>query len=174
MGPGCGSAEGPADCRHRRRRPSEYLKEDIEPLSISVRATAVRRVTISRKPPATRGASRRPAGSVSAKPMRFLGMIILTLSQHMRGQRSEENWPRTSAAHGALCIVLAAAGLFGVTLYAVGRRMREFGIRVAWAPPRAAGQAGDSRGPAAGAGRSGAGCGLALGASIFSAACCTA
>jgi ABC-type antimicrobial peptide transport system permease subunit len=30
-----------------------------------------------------------------------------------------------------LCIVLAAAGLFGVTLYAVGRRMREFGVRVA-------------------------------------------
>ena len=47
-------------------------------------------------------------------------------------QRSEEELAADiSGGMALLCIVLAAAGLFGVTLYAVGRRMREFGVRVA-------------------------------------------
>ena len=62
----------------------------------------------------------------------FLAHDFFTLSQHMRRQRSEEELAAdVSGGMAFLCIVLAAAGLFGVTLYAVGRRMREFGIRVA-------------------------------------------
>jgi predicted permease len=62
----------------------------------------------------------------------FLAEDFLTLSQHMRRQRSEEELAvDVSGGMALLCMVLAAAGLFGVTLYAVARRMREFGIRVA-------------------------------------------
>ena len=62
----------------------------------------------------------------------FLAYDFFTLSQHMRRQRSEEELAAdVSGGMALLCIVLAAAGLFGVTLYAVGRRMREFGVRVA-------------------------------------------
>ena len=62
----------------------------------------------------------------------FLASNFLTLSQHLRHQRSgEELAADVSGGMALLCMVLAAAGLFGVTLYAVGRRMREFGIRVA-------------------------------------------
>jgi predicted permease len=62
----------------------------------------------------------------------FMPRDFLTLSQHMRRQRSQEELAADiSGGMALLCIVLAAAGLFGVTLYAVGRRMREFGVRVA-------------------------------------------
>jgi predicted permease len=62
----------------------------------------------------------------------FTAEDFLTLSQHMRRRRNKEELAADiSGGMALLCIVLAAAGLFGVTLYAVGRRMREFGIRVA-------------------------------------------
>lgn len=50
----------------------------------------------------------------------------------MHAARSEETL--TASIAGGLAVlglVLAAAGLFGVTLFAVGRRTREFGVRVA-------------------------------------------
>lgn len=62
----------------------------------------------------------------------FTAYDFLTFSQHMRRQRNEEELGADiSGGMALLCMALAAAGLFGVTLYAVGRRMREFGIRVA-------------------------------------------
>jgi predicted permease len=62
----------------------------------------------------------------------FMAYDFLTLSQHLRRQRNEEELAADiSGGMALLCMALAAAGLFGVTLYAVGRRMREFGIRVA-------------------------------------------
>jgi predicted permease len=55
-----------------------------------------------------------------------------TLAQYLRGQREDEELAAdVSGGLALLCLVLAAAGLFGVTLYAVTRRMREFGVRVA-------------------------------------------
>jgi putative ABC transport system permease protein len=62
----------------------------------------------------------------------YVAHDFLTLKQHMRRQRNEDELAADiSGGMALLCMVLATAGLFGVTLYAVGRRMREFGIRVA-------------------------------------------
>jgi hypothetical protein len=114
--------------------PSEYLKEDIEPFvyfPFAQRPSGDITYFLE---------TARDAGRITA-PVRerirkadaaFLAYDFLTLSQHMRRQRNEEELAADiSGGMALLCIVLAAAGLFGVTLYAVGRRMREFGIRVA-------------------------------------------
>lgn len=65
-----------------------------------------------------------------------------TLFEHLRSARNSEEM---SAAVGAvltfLCVVLSAAGLFGVTMHAVSKRAREFGVRIALgaSPGRVAG-----------------------------------
>jgi len=54
------------------------------------------------------------------------------MREHMLAAKSEETL--TAAIAGGLAslgLLLAAAGLFGVTLFAVGRRRREFGVRLA-------------------------------------------
>jgi predicted permease len=114
--------------------PSEYLKEAIEPFVYFPFAQQPSGgVTYFLE-------TARDAGRITA-PVRerirqadaaFLASDFLTLSQHMRRQRNEEELAADiSGGMALLCMVLAAAGLFGVTLYAVGRRRREFGIRVA-------------------------------------------
>src|ERR1035438_9247901 len=62
----------------------------------------------------------------------YVILDMVTLRQHMRNARSEEQ--ATAEIVGGLAgigLLLAAAGLFGVTLYAVARRTAEFGLRVA-------------------------------------------
>jgi ABC-type antimicrobial peptide transport system permease subunit len=62
----------------------------------------------------------------------FTILDVVTLRQHMRNARSEEQ--ATAEIVGGLAgigLILAAAGLFGVTLYAVARRTSEFGLRMA-------------------------------------------
>jgi predicted permease len=55
-----------------------------------------------------------------------------TLRDHLRGARgSEELAAQVSGSLASVGLLLAAAGLFGVTLFAVTRRTPEFGLRVA-------------------------------------------
>jgi hypothetical protein len=62
----------------------------------------------------------------------FTLLAMRTLQEHLRGARSDQQLAaEVSGALAAAGLLLAAAGLFGVTLFAVTRRTPEFGIRVA-------------------------------------------
>jgi predicted permease len=85
-------------------------------------------------------ASRRAAASMTKilRPLirsadaGFTTLDMTSLRQHMRNAQDEERLSATVA--GVLTLVgllLAAAGLLGVTMYAVTRRTQEFGVRVA-------------------------------------------
>jgi putative ABC transport system permease protein len=68
---------------------------------------------------------------------------MVTMRTHLRGARGDEEMAAMlTGSLAVLGLFLAAAGLFGVTLFAVARRTREFGIRVAVgaSPSRIAGQ----------------------------------
>jgi predicted permease len=114
--------------------PSGHLKEDIEPFvyfPFAQRPSGD--VTYFLETARDAGRITAPARErIRKADANFLAHDFFTLSQHLRRQRSEEEAAADLFSGMALlCIVLAAAGLFGVTLYAVGRRMREFGVRVA-------------------------------------------
>ncbi len=62
----------------------------------------------------------------------FLITEMLTMRQHMRNARSnEELAARITGGLASIGLLQAAAGLFGVTLFAVARRTPEFGVRMA-------------------------------------------
>lgn len=69
---------------------------------------------------------------LAASDASYVPMTIQTMGEHMHAARSEETLTATVAGSlGGLGLLIAAAGLFGVTLFAVNRRVREFGVRVA-------------------------------------------
>ncbi len=114
--------------------PANHLKERIEPYLYFPFAqkptTDLTYFLASRKEPGLLADSTRSFLRANEKAFTILDM--LTLRQHMRNARSEEQ--ATAEIVGGLAgigLLLAAAGLFGVTLYAVARRTPEFGLRVA-------------------------------------------
>jgi predicted permease len=114
--------------------PSVHLKEDIEPFvyfPFAQRPSGD--VTYFLETARDAGHITGPARErIRKADAAFMAHDFLTLSQHMRRQRREEELAAdVSGGMALLCIVLAGAGLFGVTLHAVGRRTREFGVRVA-------------------------------------------
>ena len=114
--------------------PSGYLKEKIEPFVYF--PFAQRPVSDLTYLLPTAGDPGRLTASARERIRRnhadYSIYQILTLAQHLRSQRDDEEIAAdVSGGLALLCLVLAAAGLFGVTLYAVTRRMREFGVRVA-------------------------------------------
>ena len=114
--------------------PANHLKERIEPylfLPFAQKPTSdLTFFLASRKDPGLLADSTRSFLRGNEKAYTILDMV--TLRQHMRNARSEEQ--ASAEIVGGLAgmgLVLAAAGLFGVTLYAVTRRTSEFGLRVA-------------------------------------------
>ena len=114
--------------------PSGYLKEPIEPFvyfPFAQRPSGVMTYFLQ-----TAGDPERIAAIVRDRIRKtdaaFVFSDVFTLSQHLRSKRRDEELAAdVSGGLALLCLVLAAAGTFGVTLYAVTRRMREFGVRVA-------------------------------------------
>lgn len=114
--------------------PTNHLRERVEPyfyFPFAQMPTA--EITIFAE---SAGNPESLAASVRTAARRADSAFILTsmhtLRQHMFSARKEETV--LSGASGSLALlglVLAAGGLFGVTSYAVSRRMPEFGLRVA-------------------------------------------
>jgi predicted permease len=114
--------------------PYNHLKQDLEPFlylpfaqapSGDFTFFAQTAIDAGRVTPLVRQTIRRTEPSFDA-------VSFMTLAQHLRAQRSEEELAAdVSGALALVGIALGAAGLFGVTLFAVGRRMREFSVRVA-------------------------------------------
>ena len=114
--------------------PANHLKERIEPyLYFPFAQKPSGDLTFflaSRKDPGLLADSTRSLVRGSEKAFLILGMR--TLRQHMRDARSgEQAIAEIVGALAVMGLVLAAAGLFGVTLFAVARRTAEFGLRVA-------------------------------------------
>ncbi|MBZ5724735.1 MAG: ABC transporter permease [Acidobacteriia bacterium] len=114
--------------------PSKNLKEAIEPFvyfpyAQRPSADLTLLVETARDPGRVAPLARDRLRTAAAA---FTATDFLTLAQHLRASReTEEVAASVSGGMALLSVVLAAAGLFGVMLYAVSRRTREFGVRVA-------------------------------------------
>ncbi|MBZ5581415.1 MAG: ABC transporter permease [Acidobacteriia bacterium] len=114
--------------------PSHHLMEDIEPFFYFPYAQRPSGDTVffvhTTLAPARIAAPARD--TIRRSNTGFMPYEINTLAQHLRAQRSDEEIAAlVSGGLAFLGMALGAAGLFGVTLCAVSRRMREFGVRVA-------------------------------------------
>ncbi|MBZ5724058.1 MAG: ABC transporter permease [Acidobacteriia bacterium] len=114
--------------------PSSTLREKIEPFLYypfaQMPTTDLTFFLASRQDPALL------AGAVRAFLHRpenaYVAFEMATMHQFMRNARSDEELAaQVTGGLAGVGLLLAAAGLFGVSLYAVARRTPEFGVRVA-------------------------------------------
>jgi putative ABC transport system permease protein len=114
--------------------PTNHLKEDAEPyfyfpFAQRTSSDVTFFVEVAGRPG---DVLPRVRAELSTADPSYIPLAIQTMAEHMQGARTEETLTATVAGGLAtLGLLLSAAGLFGVTLFAVGRRMREFGVRVA-------------------------------------------
>jgi predicted permease len=114
--------------------PTIHLKEPLAPYLYLPFAQAPTHeatyfVDSARDPGLLTGAVR---AAIRASDKAFTILQMTTLTEHMRGARSQELLAAAlTGSLAALGLLLAAAGLFGVSLFAVARRTSEFGVRVA-------------------------------------------
>jgi predicted permease len=113
--------------------PSIHLRETIEPYFYFPEAQMpMGELTffVAARDPA--GVSRAVRAALRESAREFTVFDQHTLRMHMRGSRGEEEMAALLTGCLALLgLFLAAAGLFGVTMFAVARRTAEFGVRVA-------------------------------------------
>lgn len=114
--------------------PTNDLREQIEPyvyFPFAQRPSGdVTFLLHTTKDPGSLAASVRKL--LRASDAQFTIIDVASMRQHMRAAHHyEELEAVASAGLAILALILAAAGLFGVTSFAVSRRMREFGIRMA-------------------------------------------
>jgi predicted permease len=114
--------------------PTIHLRETIEPyFYFPFAQMPVGEVTcfiLTRQNPDDLAASVRT--TARAADSAFTLLNLKTMAQHMRGARSSELLAANVTGGLALVgLLLAAAGLFGVSLFAVARRTPEFGVRFA-------------------------------------------
>ena len=113
--------------------PAVWLRETIEPFFYfpdSQRPAGTATFFVAARDPAAVAPPVRAALRQTARD--YSVYDITTLRQHLRGARGDDEVTTLLAGVlAALGLFLAAAGLFGVTLFAVARRTPEFGIRVA-------------------------------------------
>lgn len=113
--------------------PSIHLRETIEPYFYfpeAQRPTDELTFFVAARDPAGVAPAVRAALREAARE--FTVFDVRTLRMHLRGARGgEEMAALITGCLALLGLFLAAAGLFGVTMFAVARRTGEFGVRVA-------------------------------------------
>ena len=114
--------DGPTNDLHEKIQPYLYFAYAQRPPSDATFFIA------SRRDPAALVQALRPL----ARRADFILLDCQSLSQFLHNARMhEEMGAEVTGSLALTALLLAAAGLFGVTLFAVARRAREFGVRVA-------------------------------------------
>jgi ABC-type antimicrobial peptide transport system permease subunit len=117
---------------HLRERPTPYIYFPFAQRPVFYLTWMIH---TSREPGDFAGAFRKSMRSIDSG---FTLLSVHTFREHMRAARSDQEVVvQVAGSLAGVGLLLAAAGLFGVTLFAVAKRTPEFGVRAAMgASPR--------------------------------------